>query len=87
MTTCPHTIEPDATVSEARNRMIEIGARHLPVVRDGRLVGILSDRDVELCESLLVDTPHRPDAPKVGEAMSEIVFTCEIGRASCRERV
>lgn len=76
MTTCPHTIEPDATVADARARMIEVHARHLPVVRDGRLVGILSDRDVELCESLLVDTPHRPRPPTVAEAMSEVVFTC-----------
>jgi CBS domain-containing protein len=76
MTACPHTIEPDAKLSEARARMIEIGARHLPVVRAGRLVGIVSDRDVELCESLLVDTPARADAPRVAEAMTEVVFTC-----------
>ena len=76
MTTCPHTIEGDAKLSLARAKMIELKARHLPVVFDGRLVGIVSDRDVELCESLLVDTPARSDLPTVKEAMTERVFTC-----------
>ena len=76
MTTCPHTIEGIAKLSEARAKMIEVSARHLPVVHDGRLIGILCDRDVELCESLLVDTPERRDPPTVKEAMTEVVFTC-----------
>lgn len=77
MTTCPHTITPDATLSEARSQMIEVRARHLPVVQGGLLVGIVSDRDVELTESLLVDAARRPEAgPTVAEAMTQPVFTC-----------
>ncbi|HWB82319.1 MAG TPA: CBS domain-containing protein [Nannocystaceae bacterium] len=76
MTTCPHTIEGNAMLSVAREKMIALKARHLPVVFDGRLIGILSDRDVELCESLLVDTPERSDLPTVKEAMTDMVFTC-----------
>lgn len=76
MTACPHTIERDATLADARAAMIELRARHLPVVHQGLLVGILSDRDVELCESLLVDTPGRAHPPTVSEAMTEVVFTC-----------
>ncbi len=75
MTVCPHTIARGESLAEARSRMIEIRARHLPVVHDGRLVGIVSDRDVELCESLLIDAPHRAP-PTVGEAMTEMLFTC-----------
>lgn len=75
MTTCPQTIDSDATLSNARAAMIELHARHLPVVHAGQLVGVLSDRDVELCASLAVDTPmHRE--PTVAEAMTEVVFTC-----------
>jgi acetoin utilization protein AcuB len=76
MTTCPHTIEPSASLTVAREQMIELGARHLPVVRDGTLIGLLSERDVELCESLLVDNPDRSSPPIVAEAMTEVVFTC-----------
>jgi acetoin utilization protein AcuB len=76
MTTCPETIEADARVSDARARMAELKIRHLPVVRDGQLVGVLSDRDVNLIESLLVDEPPRAEPPTVADAMTEIVFTC-----------
>lgn len=40
------TVSPDETVDRAMVRMTEKGIRHLPVVRDGKLVGILSDRDI-----------------------------------------
>jgi acetoin utilization protein AcuB len=76
MTACPITIEVDATLQQARQSMIETHARHLPVVHDGRLVGILSDRDVERTESLLVGEPRHRGAPTVREAMTEVVFTC-----------
>lgn len=76
MTTCPETIEADACVSDARTRMAELKIRHLPVVRDGKLVGIISDRDVNLAESLLVDEPPRAKPVLVTEAMTEVVFTC-----------
>jgi len=76
MTTCPETIEVDARVSDARTRMAELKIRHLPVVRAGRLVGIVTDRDVNLTESLLVDEPPRAKPPTVEDAMTEVVFTC-----------
>jgi acetoin utilization protein AcuB len=76
MSTCPETIEADELLSEARSRMTASGIRHLPVVRDGRLVGLLSDRDVLLAESLLRDDAHRSRTLVVREAMTEVVFTC-----------
>lgn len=46
MTTDPVTVTPDTTVDDAR-RLLQIrGVRHLPVVRCGRLIGIVSDRDL-----------------------------------------
>jgi acetoin utilization protein AcuB len=75
MTTCPHTIEPDANLTEARLRMMELTARHLPVVERGRLVGLISDRDVALCESLLA-APNDVIGPMVRDAMTTDVFTC-----------
>ena len=46
MTARPLTVDPDEAVEEARDRMAMIEARHLPVVRDGEVVGIVSDRDL-----------------------------------------
>ena len=42
----PKTVTPDTPVLEAEWVMQEGGFRHLPVVRDERLVGIVSDRDL-----------------------------------------
>ncbi len=46
MTRNPQTISSDATVEEALQRMVEGGFRHLPVVDDDRMVGMLSMRDI-----------------------------------------
>lgn len=46
MTHGPATITPEAGVREARDLMLERGFRHLPVVEDGNLVGIVSLRDL-----------------------------------------
>lgn len=40
------TIDPDATVGEAMDRMLDGGFRHLPVMDGGTLVGIVSMRDL-----------------------------------------
>ena len=42
----PITLRPDATISEARDRMLAEGFRHIPVLDDGRVVGIVSLRDL-----------------------------------------
>jgi CBS domain-containing protein len=42
----PATIGAGATVSEALNRMLEEGFRHLPVLEDGALIGVVSLRDL-----------------------------------------
>jgi acetoin utilization protein AcuB len=46
MTPDPMVIEPEATVADAYNTMKSLGFRHLPVVRDKQLIGILSTNDV-----------------------------------------
>src|SRR5439155_18286007 len=40
-------ISPDATVAEARRRMVRYGHSGLSVVDDGRLVGVITRRDVD----------------------------------------
>jgi CBS domain-containing protein len=46
MTRHPDTIEPGDTTDHAASLMIHGGFRHLPVVEETRLVGILSIRDL-----------------------------------------
>ena len=46
MTADPVTLGPGATPEEAAKIMLENGFRHVPIVDDGRAVGIVSIRDV-----------------------------------------
>ncbi len=46
MTPAPDTVAPDCTVVAARRTMDAGGFRHLPVVEQGRVIGIVSDRDL-----------------------------------------
>lgn len=46
MTPDPVTITPEASLAEAWDLMRELDVRHLPVVQDLALVGVLSDRDL-----------------------------------------
>ncbi len=57
MTRGPETIEPDQTAEHAALLMIHGGFRHLPVVEEGKIVGILSIR--HLMRSVLGDAAPR----------------------------
>jgi len=46
MTPNPDSLEPDLEVEDAATWMMGAGYRHLPVVEGGRLVGMLSIKDV-----------------------------------------
>jgi CBS domain-containing protein len=48
MTHDPDRIASTATAREALRRMDELGCRHLPVVEDGRVLGVLSLRDLPI---------------------------------------
>lgn len=71
MTTTPHSIGVDQTLARAHQAMRDNAIRHLPVLSGGRLVGILTDRDLGLVESLKdVD----PAEVTVEDAMSTSVY-------------
>ncbi|MEM9553087.1 MAG: CBS domain-containing protein [Acidobacteriota bacterium] len=46
MTSNPETVTPDTPVTQAFYQMRRLGFRQLPVVQDGQLVGIVTDRDL-----------------------------------------
>ncbi|MBW6456223.1 MAG: CBS domain-containing protein [Trueperaceae bacterium] len=47
MTKDPHTVPPSTPVMEAMQLLREAGYRRLPVVKDGKLLGIVTDRDLK----------------------------------------
>jgi acetoin utilization protein AcuB len=71
MTTSPHSIGVEQPLSRAHDMMRQFGIRHLPVLHGGKLVGMLTDRDLHLVESLAgVD----PTKVKVEDAMATVVY-------------
>ncbi len=46
MTEAPDVVDPDTRVSDAAVWMLETGYRHLPVMSEGELLGIVDVRDV-----------------------------------------
>jgi len=70
MTRQPWTIESHKSLAAAHAIMGEHAVRHLPVVDDGKLVGIVSDRDLRLAESV-----GGLGRARIRDAMSEPVFS------------
>jgi len=72
MTPAPHWIGAGQACSEAQSMMREHRIRHLPVLRQARLVGVVSERDLALVQSL---PGMRPEALPVEEAMTDPAYT------------
>lgn len=47
MTASPHTIGAEQSLATAQKMMRENTIRHLPVRKDGKVIGILSERDID----------------------------------------
>lgn len=74
MTPAPHTIGLAQTLATAHRLMREANIRHLPVLEGGKLVGLLSERDLDFIETRRdVD----PETVSVEQAMSQAV--CSVG--------
>lgn len=69
-------ISPNEALEAAHDIMGEWDIRHLPVVEDGRLVGILSDRDVLLHSSKGAGNEWDVEEVDVGEVMTPDPITC-----------
>ena len=52
MTVTPHTIGFDQTIDAAHKVMSENEIRHLPVLKEGQISGVISDRDLKLALSI-----------------------------------
>lgn len=71
MTRSPHTVGADQPMTVAHQLMRSHQVRHLPVLKAGNVVGIVSDGDLHLIETLEdVD----PENVTVEEAMTEAPY-------------
>ncbi len=81
MTPMPHTIGRDISMKKALEMMRSHQIRHLPVQESGKLVGILTDRDIKLAASfssdqeIIVEDIMTPDpyTIKPGTPLDEVV--------------
>lgn len=74
MTAGPHSIGKEQTLADAHRAMRAHQIRHLPVLHGGRLVGIVSERDLHLIETL---RDVNPAEVSVEEAMTADVYSVE----------
>ena len=69
MTYVPNSIGYDQTIAQANDFMKKLKLRHLPVLKGGKLVGLISDRDISLVlqfkdvdpNKLTVEDAYTPD--------------------------
>ncbi len=59
MTYLPKTIAHDQTIVQAKDLMKKLHIRHLPVFKQGKLVGILTDRDINLVCQFISSHPEK----------------------------
>lgn len=68
MTKSPEYVGPETTVREVLERFTELDIRHLPVVEEGEVIGMVSDRDLR-SSLLAVDE----DSPSSDNGLSQLV--------------
>ena len=72
MTSMPHTVGSEQTITFAQKLMQKYGVRHLPVLHGGELHGVVSDRDLSMVAGL---NEVNPDVTTVEEAMTQEAYT------------
>lgn len=83
-TTSLHCVEVSDTVKTAKTLMLTENIKHLPVLKAGQLVGILSDRDVKLAQAVSTD-PNFHDNARVGDVHRSNPYT--VTRSEPADRV
>ena len=74
MTPFPYTIDAFAELQEAVAMMTEHKIRHLPVAREGKLIGVISDRDLKWARNLTDELGNL----KVGELVRENLYAVDL---------
>jgi CBS domain-containing protein len=76
MTPLPHTVEASHSIHEAKAIMDSEGIRHLPVTSEGRLVGMLSARDLKLAFAIAATT-ESSESINVGDVCNLDAYIAE----------
>jgi CBS domain-containing protein len=74
MTAQPATCAPYSNLAEAAELMLDADCGMLPVIEGGKLVGVVTDRDMFIA---LATRDARPSDLTVGQVAGTRVFTCE----------
>jgi len=87
MSLAPLSVSIDATLREAEDLMIDAGLRHLPVLENGELIGVVSDRDLasgvgervrDVCSLDVYSVKRGAALDEVLDAMAERRLGCAI---------
>ena len=78
MSTKVETIKPTSSLRAAARRFSELNVGVLPVVDEGKLVGIITDRDVSVYAIAIGREPQSTDVKVV---MTKEVFTCNANQS------
>lgn len=77
MSTKVESVSPVTTLRTTARKMSDLGVGALPVVDDGKLVGIVTDRDVSV---YAIAMGHDPQSTEIQKVMTKEVFTCKEGQ-------
>ncbi|MDO5677877.1 MAG: CBS and ACT domain-containing protein [Propionibacteriaceae bacterium] len=80
MTANPFTVTPEHTIPQAQETMDKHGVRHLPVVEDGRVVGVISANDIAAA------MPSKATTLSAGEA-TYLVSKLKVGKVMSRNPI
>ena len=93
MSSSPHSVGQEQPVKAAHQLLHRYGIRHLPVKHAGKLVGVISDRDVDLAlrmelesnSSLLVSDVETTDVVTVapGDSVADVAKILAERRIGC----
>ena len=64
-------IPPETRLQDAYRILREKAIRHLPVLEGGRLVGVVTDRDLRLATSALAPAPFPPESRRFGRHVAQ----------------
>lgn len=77
MTSNPETVDVRQSIRSVIRKLLTLDVRHLPIVEDGDLVGIVSDRDLrDVTARLMDETGGALDRP-IAETMSTDVVSVD----------
>jgi CBS domain-containing protein len=70
------TVPPDTEITEALRIMAKNKIRRLPVVVQGKLVGIVTTSDIMAISPELMENPPQPEEPVRGEIEESVCESC-----------